>query len=690
MIAAVSLRRSALAALLPVFGGGGISAAAGPEIAPYRLTGIDGYDVLRYVSDDVATNRPASDLLPGATGSVRTRQAQSGFRNELFAMTHSYIYHPNLATLDIGGGPILYNEQLLSDADGSGASQTRSRGVMFNFSARANLLRDKPYRGVLFFEHLNPTVSIAPGQVLTQENNRYGFEASLLAPATPLPMQFNYTHMQSQGHGADRQIDDTTELYNFTASYSYGALGNSFFQFQNSQQESKSGSEFLPLQRSTSNSQGINFDTRLQFGAERQYDLINLVSVNSQRYAFDSANGGNFPTMNDLRFMLDLRARHSEQLHTYGVYNLSQRHQGDIQASMQNLATGLSYWPLAGLEGMLGLRAENSDTRQVLTNGQGVDVSLRYEHALPLGVAQISHALRLDERRQQALAAQAEVIGEQVTLSGIGYSTLGNPRVIAGSLLVSNATRTQTYIEGVDYSVSPLGLNTRLQRLVGGHIVDGETLLVDYSYDPGGTYAYREADQTTNLNWVWSRYVNVFVRQYTASPRLLSGTPSFPFNEVHSRASGLRADLPLNPGFAFTVGGGSERENRQETLAPYSRLGKDIYIQSDESIFGLGYLRAAKRRMLLDYGNPLQNSDLHGYELRYWAHFGVGTDLNAAISEDRDVGNAIPRRRRERSLGLQWRERKFTFNLSLVNTDEVQGTFERKRTIFQMLARRDF
>ena len=223
------------------------------EIEPYKLTGVDGYVALQYVQDQQTTDQP------GAT--ARSRQAQSGIRSEVFAMTHSYVYHPNLMTLDLGGGPILHSESFSGDA-----GETKARGALYNLTARATLLRDKPYTGSLFFSHLNPTVSVAPGQVLTQENTRYGFDFSLLAAASPLPLQAGFTRSHSQGRGADRLVDDRIDQFNLSASRSYGALGSTQVQYQTSRQASQSGSQNLPIQSSTANNQAVNVDTRLQFG----------------------------------------------------------------------------------------------------------------------------------------------------------------------------------------------------------------------------------------------------------------------------------------------------------------------------------------------------------------------------------------------------------------------------------------
>ena len=643
------------------------------EIEPYKLTGMDGYVGLQYVQDEQKTDQPGT--------SSRSRQAQSGIRNEIFVMTHGYVYHPNLMVLDLGGGPVLHGERFSGDG-----GEARANGMLYNFSARATLLRDKPYTGSLFFSHLNPTVSIAPGQVLTQENTRYGFDFSLLAAASPVPLQAGFVRSHSQGRGADRLVDDRNDQFNISASRSFGALGSTQVQYQANRQASLSGSQDLPIQSSTAANRAINVDTRLQFGDSRQYDLANVISFNTQRYTLE---GGSFPELSDRRLMLDFRARHSDKLHSFGFYNYGRSSQGELGSVTRAAAAGFSYWPLPGLEGSAGVRSEGSDTRQFSARSHGIDASVRYERPLPLGTAQFSYGVRYDNRGQQAVSVQSSVLGERVTLSGVAYVALAHPYVVAGTAVVTNAGRTQTFVAGIDYALTVVGTETRLQRLIGGHILDGEQLLVDYGYDVGGTYAYSQLDQTLNLNWNPVRFVSTYLRYFNSAPRLASGSPSFPLNEVQSITSGLRADLPLKLVLPITLGGGVELETRKETVSPYRRLADDFYIQTDEPLFELGYLRASTRRSRIDYAVAVQNSDLRGSELRFWSRQWFGMDLTAALAAERDEAGALPRRRVDASIGLQWQKRKFSLSSSLVRTRENQSGIERDRTTFQFLARRE-
>lgn len=644
------------------------------EIAPFRLTGTEGYASARLLNDAITTGQPG----PGG----QTRQAQTDLRSEIFMMTHSYAYHPNLLSFDVGAGPILQRQTFADNA-----SDTTMQGVDYNFTGRATFLRDKPYRGSVFYDHLNPTLSVAPGQVLTQENTRYGFDFSLLSPVTPVPMYIDATRSHFQGRGPDRLIDDKVDRINYRASRSWGALGSTQFQFQNTHQESVSGNPNIPIQASSANSQGMNLDSRFQFGANRQYDLVNLMSYNTQSYALGT---GPFPDRSDRRLFLDLRGRQSDRLQTFGSYNFSSSVQGDLQSTLNAVAGGVTYLPRKDISTTFGVRGEDNRTNQFSSTLRGLDGSARYERALFNGTAQASYGVRYDVRDQQAVANQTSVLGERIVLVGTAYVPLSHQNVVGSSIVVSNATRTQTFTQGTDYNVNVLGLETRIQRVLGGNILDGQEVLVDYSYNTGGTYAYNQTDQTLNVNWGYRNLVSVYYRYLDSVPRLTSGTPTFQLNTVHSNLAGTRADIPLATTFELLVGGGFEAESRQETIAPYLRRASDVYLQTDDPVFSTGKFRLSARRVIVNYETSTQNIDLTGYDFRYWTRYWFGLEVSADAGYEHDVGAPVPRSRMLASMKAQWRYRKIGLTLDAGHVRETQGSTDRTRNLIQFVGRRDF
>lgn len=652
---------------------------AAQEIAPFRFTGIEGYTQTRYLRDDSRSR--------GQPGKPESSATQSILTEEVFLMTHSYIYHPRLVALDIGGGPVLERGSAASDD-----IRSSNRRQIYNLTGRATILRDKPYNGALFYDRSNQTQSIGPAQVMLTESTRYGFDFALLKPVTPMPVQLNVTRLQTQGSGADQMLDDRINQVNLRIERDLGTLGRTAVQYRNASQESVSGNPGLPIQATHSTSQNLNLDTRLKFGANQQYDLVNIVTLNTQRYGGGAAS---LADLRDLRLSLDLRGRHSEDLRTFARYNLGASEQGDQTLTLNSAGAGLDYRVTPELSGALAARSDINTTSQLASNLYGIDGTATYRRALPLGQLTAGYSFAYTQRDQEAKAPQAKAIGELRTLTGTTPVPLARPQVIAGSVVVSNLTRSQTFIEGSDYVLSVIGLDTRIQRVIGGNILDGQDVLVDYAFDVGGTYAVSQLDQALNLNWGYKNYLNVYLSLADSSPQLRSGALTAPLNPGKSRLYGARADLPLKSRWDLLqdprIGGRAEWENRREAISPYERATQEVFAQAALPLVHSGSVRLGTRRTQTEYDlNPDKGVNITAYDLRLWARVGYGVDFSVDAIRERDTGTPVLRERSFLTAKAQWRVRRFRVSFDLTRTRDAQGTTERTRKYGMLVVRRDF
>jgi len=599
-------------------------------------------------------------------------------------MTHSYVYHPSLLLLDLGGGPVIDR----SSGDNDGVA-TNSRHSTFNFSGRATILRDKPYTGALFYDRRNQTQSLGPAQVMLTENTHYGLNAALLSPLTPVPMQMELTRTEDHGSGADQVIDDRIDQLRIRAEAAVGSFGTSEFRYLGTRQDSTSGSAGLPILASRSTNDGANLDTRLKFGARSEYALNNVVTFNTNKFTA----GQSAPAqLQELRVGFDLHGRHSDELQTYWRYNNNSSKQGAQEMHLNSASAGLNYRFNQELGSTLSVRGEDNKTTQLNSNLYGIDGSALYRRALPLGEATAAYNFAYTRRDQVAAAQQSSVIGEHVILVGTAPSLLNHDQIAASSVVVSNLTRTQTFAEGSDYVLSELGLKLRIQRVIGGNILDGQEVLVDYSFATGGTFALSQFDNLLNLNWGIKSYVNLYLRYLDSAQTLLSGVPTSPVNPARDTIYGTRAEFPLSLlSQVFLFGGNAERENRRETIAPFRRSSLDGFAQMDLPLVRSGNIRVGSRRLQVDYDlSPNQGVNLVAYDLRLWARAGFGIDLSAEASHERDTGAPEVRERTLVSAKAQWRKRKLMLTADLTRVRDAQGVTERTRTYGQIVLRRDF
>jgi len=658
---------------------GCMSMAHGAEdFAGFKMTSYEGHVSLGGLRDDFMTLQPAY----GDFGPSLKTQLRTNLRGEFNVMTHSYVYHPKFLSLDLGGGPV-YESASLDSND----QRTRSNKALYNLYARASLLSDKPYRGTVYYEHLNPMLSVGPAEVLNQQTEKFGFTMALLAPTTPIPLALEASRTHTNGSSEVRVIDDRIDRFTFKADRAWGGNGRTRLGFDLMQQASSSGVVDLPIQGSQQHTRTLNADTELRFGKDKQYEFFNTLRASTQEYELEQ---GHLPRVQDLRAVLTYRGLHGRDWQSSASYNASRSRQDEQQNTVQSLNLGALWRPTDRLSFNAGLRGERTEASNFKARLWGGDGSMNFAQPLPLGTFYMSYSARYDEREQSASAPLTNVIGEAIALPGVQPVGLAQTKVTPGSVLVSNPTRTQVYVEGIDYALSVVGQTTRIQRLLGGNILDAADVLVDYSFDVGGSYASSQWDQNLSLNWAFKQYVNAYVRYQDTTPKVLSGTPTAPLNTIQSTLYGLRAEVPLNLPVPLLLGGFAERETRRETIAPFVRTASELFVQGDLPFIAGANYRLAARRSRIDADNAYQASHLKGVDVALgWMH-SSGVRIFATSLVERDTAAIEYRERRAMSLRAVWRFRRISLTADLTKSREVQGQVERERTVGNISLRRDF
>ncbi len=651
---------------------------AQPEFASFKLTGAEGY-----VAAIGQTSGVTTTLTDASTAATTTsHQRQTDLRFETSLMTHSYIYHPKLLSLDVGLG--LVSAHGRSDSDGY---QSTSRDTLYNFSAHATLLADKPARGTVFFDRVNTAPAVDPGEIFNQKNTRYGATATVVAPLTPVALDFAATREHNEGSSATRVVDDRIDRFSFKADRALWNNGRTQLSYQVLQQSSSSGVANLALQESRQDVKNVSLDTRLKLGTDSLYELNNRIEYSKQKY---TQGLGYTPELDDSRFVVDLNGAPTKQLRVFANYQLGRNRQDERQLLTDAASASAAWAATKNLNLNAGVHANDAKSLEFTSHSRGVDGSVNLEQALPLGAAQLGYSVRYEKRDQTATDTLQAIVGERVALNSTTAVTLTRKQVSGASVQVKNANRTQAYVEGIDYALSVIGISTRIQRLLSGNILDGEEVLVDYVFDIGGSYASTQLDQNLNLNWAVSPMLSLYARFSDSAPKLTSGTPTSPLNTIHSRLIGARADVPLSQKIDLMAGGLLERENHNETISPYVRSSGELYLQGTVPVDTPNNYRLGARRSRVTADNVLQDSDLLSYDVLLGLRLNSGVSLNAIGLYERDTGGVELRERKTATLKAQWRFRRLSLSADVSRIQESQGLYVRDRTMGRLDLRRDF
>jgi hypothetical protein len=624
---------------------------------------------------------------PGSNSSTTL----SNITGKAFLMTHSYVYHPNFLLLDLGAGPVLFRNSYSSNAlEGHDSSST------YDASARATFLSDKPYGGGVYYERRNDSQPIGPAQSLVTQQTDYGFNARVLAPATPVGLMVDGHRYRQQGIGISQLIDEQIDEANLRAERAWGRLGRTDFRYHGLVNDSKSGNPTLPIQPTQNRTNEFNLDTRLDFGEGSRHMLSNTIFYQ----ALDFASAGSTVVDQALvRFDLDLQSRPKDTLQTrlrYQYDGLDQKATGAAPAQSGHLNAvnaGATWQATPDLVFTADAPASFSRSTVFDADQYGFNGTVNYVYGLPVGELVPVYALSFVKREQTAKEPIAQVIGESIVLAGLTWVPLRRQFVVPGSVVVLNSTRTQTFIEGLDYQLRVIGVTTEIQRLPTGAILDGQQVLVDYSFDTGGTYGTTDVTNTLDLTWRYKQVASVYWRYTDFSPRLDSGAPTFALNPATERVYGGRADAPFDfLGEQMVVGAFVEWRDRNEVISPYELAHYELYVESTIPMIPRSGLRlgAVQRRLSYDL-TPLQDVTERTTTLRLWSRFRNGLAVYLESTGTEDLGSPlVARQYRNTSARAEWRIRRLLLSLRYAATTQLQSGAESKQSRVQFDMRRDF
>lgn len=157
----------------------------------------------------------------------------------------------------------------------------------------------------------------------------------------------------------------------------------------------------------------------------------------------------------------------------------------------------------------------------------------------------------------------ATTIDESHSLSGSGVVLLEQPNVDPSSVTVTDPTGTIRYEEGRDYRVIPRGDSVEIQRVFGGFIPEGQTVLVDYTSDGSASTGYSTLGRMANsrLN-LFREILGIYGRLNKITH---SGGSGLNFDDVSDRIVGL----DLNVGW---LSAGASRQTYDATGLSYTTL----------------------------------------------------------------------------------------------------------------------
>lgn len=418
----------------------------------------------------------------------------------------------------------------------------------------------------------------------------------------------------------------------------------------------------------------------ISFGPERRHDL------RSNFRFYDET--GKFPNRT-LRLDEQLTLRHTDRFETRYNLTAENREVGSIEQQLvlgsaearHRLFESLTSSATAG-GSYLALPDEDFTSTGYFATG-----TLDYTKKVPMGRLDAGTTLGFNVQDNSDRGGTLSVIDQTATFNDPFPIIITRSGIIASSVVVANLTGLRTYIEGVDYIQSGFPDRIELDRVIGGAIADGETVLISYDIGPEPANQVDSIVANFTIRYTfergWARGLALYMRFLNTDHSLSTDDPSlFVLDDVTSLLFG--AEYRVGD-FTFTA----EREDRDSTVSPYDST--RLEARFDRRFGRKSTLTLAAYHELIEYTDENNELELLRFTGRWTTRLLSHLDLNLWVQyrdEHETVGGDTTGF--EQSIELNWRYRQTSVFAGFRNAMLESDTVDRTSQTFTFGFRRTF
>lgn len=331
------------------------------------------------------------------------------------------------------------------------------------------------------------------------------------------------------------------------------------------------------------------------------------------------------------RFRIDetLRLQHSDVFDTR--YDLSAE-DSDRRGQSQRSVSGSFVARYRLFESLVATGSVGASTLDVDGgfSSQQYDVSgdLQYTKRVPYGRLDATIGVGFNRQEDSERGQPFLISDERVVLADPRPSIIPRRNVLAGTLFVTDSAGFRIYVEGVDYTVDYFPDHVEVRRIVGGAIVDGEAVLVDYTIGPEPAATFDTPNASASARYSFEEGPLNGLSPYVVYQWLQQSVdavdPSlFVLEELHDLRYGLDyrlGNLTLNV----------ERENHDSNIFPYDTT--KFEARYDLRLTYSWAISANATREITDYPDTGEQLKLDRATLRAYGRLGNDLDLNCRLT----------------------------------------------------------
>lgn len=585
----------------------------------------------------------------------------------------AYVYHPNFLTMNLGAG--FDNKQMEYN---SSAFNNESNDHLNNFSATLNFLPKHLSPFSVYYTKESPTISSGITGDSFEEHEEYGAKITLLEPLLPVFMELFTLRRTDYGISPDRITDSINEQVKLRMQYSYGSKDFIRLTHQNNDRISNSGSLFLPIIEKKSSETSTLIRTKNVFGSRRHQVLTSRIGYNQQKELPESENWF---------FKPHLRWKHNNDLRSFYRYTSDYTKSLGREVENNNIDAGLAYNKDSLSTGFSAFIHNNKSTGFKF-NDIGASYNISDKTAASYGDYTYGYTARLNYRDQTAALNLIPVVGDSYIINSLTPVTITIENIDTTTITVTNSVG-QPLTAGTDYIITTMGNQTFIQRNPFSILIlDGDTVLIDYSYQTGGTIKYSQLNQTLNASLTLAELYNFYTSFSQHSQDIRGGVAAIQLNSSNELLLGLRigSHEPIDN---MTISGYLETKIHDEDINSYNK--QDLSISLALALPARTNLNLNTAWTRTDNENNA-DADIDNTSLTLYLQtmLGLRTRMSVESRYQQATGAAIDRLTRSNSLRLGWNYRQLSYSAYVQQKVEEQGTFENSRWSIFMQLRRTF
>jgi len=316
-----------------------------------------------------------------------------------------------------------------------------------------------------------------------------------------------------------------------------------------------------------------------------------------------------------------------------------------------------------------------------------VSGQLDYTKLVPYGRLDVAAGVTFDAQQNSARGSTVSIIDELYTYTDGFPIIISRRNIVPGSIIITPVAGFPVFVEGLDYRVSYFTDRVEIRGIVGGAIVNGQTLKISYDVGPEAAY---DVD-TTSTN---------FSIRYSITEGWLKGGALYSTYRTVGHA--VRANDPSQFTFDDTndlLLGVEYRRNELETRYEYNVHDSDLSpytLHRGQILYSLpidlgSSLNFEFTRELIDFSKENNNVTFDRGSLRWVSRLSESFDFNAGI-EYRNEDSSLNGESQgfDQTVGFGWHWRQTSIYGSFRNSTLTGPGSDQTSQFFQFGIRRTF